>query len=260
MDMDRPRLLLVPEFTELTWTIKPRLEEWAEVASYDPPGVGGEPLPDGDPRSLTREIVAERGLEEVDRHGWERFFILTDGWGIPVAVRIAGERPDSVLGMALGHASISFHREGERPAMSPAVYDAMTQLLNQDHEAFIRYGIAQSTGGSVGEELAQRMLDRFPKELMLVGWERITADDEPFGEALRKLDLPLLLAKHNGCLMSTAEGFEDAAKALPEARTISVPDAPSTSEEFASAVREFCEEVSRTIAAPQRAEDAPAGP
>jgi len=38
--MGRPRLLLIPEFTEVTWTIKPRLEEWAEVASYDPPGVG----------------------------------------------------------------------------------------------------------------------------------------------------------------------------------------------------------------------------
>ncbi len=257
--MSRPRLLLIPEFTELTWTIKPRLEEWADVASFDPPGVGGEPLPDSDPRSLTREIVADRGLEEVGKHGWERFFILSDGWGIPVAVRIARARPDSVLGMALGHASISFHRDGERPAMSPAVYDAMTQLLSQDHEAFIRYGIAQSTGGSVGEELAQRMLDRFPKELMLVGWERITADDEPFGEALRGLDLPLLLAKHDGCLMNTAEGFEDAVKALPYARTISVPKAPSTSEDFAAAVKEFCEQVGGPAETPQRIEDASAG-
>jgi hypothetical protein len=31
--MSRPRLLLVPEFTELTWTIKAPLGEWAEVAS-----------------------------------------------------------------------------------------------------------------------------------------------------------------------------------------------------------------------------------
>jgi pimeloyl-ACP methyl ester carboxylesterase len=252
--MSRHCLLLVPEFTELTWTIKPQLSEWADVASFDPPGVGAEPLPDGDPRSLTREIVADRGLEEVDRHGWDRFFVLSDGWGIPVAARIARARPNSVLGMALGHACLSFRRDGERPAQSPAVYDAMTQLLSQDHEAFIRYGIAQSTGGSVGEELAQRMLDRFPKELMLVGWERITADDELFGDALRKLDLPLLLAKHNGCLMSTPEGFEDAAKALPDARTISVPDSPSTSEEFAARVREFCEGVSRAAeeAAPTR--------
>jgi hypothetical protein len=37
----RPRLLLVPEFTEVEWTqIRPQLDEWADVASYDPPGVG----------------------------------------------------------------------------------------------------------------------------------------------------------------------------------------------------------------------------
>ena len=251
--MSRPHLLLVPEFTELTWTIKPRLSDWAEVASFDPPGVGAEPLPEGDPRSFTREIVVQRGLEELKRRAWDRFFILADGWAIPVAVRIAEERQGSVLGMALGHATLSFRRDGDRPAMNPAVYDAMTQLLRQDHEAFIRYGIAQSTAGSVGEELAQRMLERFPKELMLLGWERITGDDGRFGSALQELDVPLLLAEHDGCLMSTPEGFEAAAKAIPDARTISVPGAPSTSEEFAVAVQEFCEEVSR------KAEQAHAG-
>jgi hypothetical protein len=42
--MGRPRLLLIPNFTELEWVVKPRLEEWAEVVSYDPPGIGDEPL------------------------------------------------------------------------------------------------------------------------------------------------------------------------------------------------------------------------
>jgi hypothetical protein len=78
--MSRPRLLLIPEFTELSWTIKPQLAEWAEVASYDPPGVGAEPLPEGDVASFTREVIADRGLEELDRLGWDRFFVLADGW------------------------------------------------------------------------------------------------------------------------------------------------------------------------------------
>jgi hypothetical protein len=43
----KPRLLLVPAFTELQWMIKPELEEWADVAAYDPPGVGKERLPVG---------------------------------------------------------------------------------------------------------------------------------------------------------------------------------------------------------------------
>jgi hypothetical protein len=53
-------LLLVPSFTELEWEpIRPQLEEWAEVASFDLPGVGDEP---GAER-LDREIVVNRGLE-----------------------------------------------------------------------------------------------------------------------------------------------------------------------------------------------------
>jgi hypothetical protein len=251
--VDRPRLLLVPEFTELTWTIKPQLSEWAEVVSYDPPGVGDEPLPAGDPAGMTRDVVIDRGLEKLDAAGWDRFFILADGWGNAAAAGIAAARHSSVMGMALGHAALSASREGERPAINAAVYDAMTQLLRQDREAFIRYGIAQSTAGSVSDELAQRMIDRFPKDLVLVGWERWTAEDEGFGEILKELDVPLLLAKHDGCLMSTEEGFEDAVAALSPERTVSVPSAPSTSEEFAVAVREFCEDVS------QRAEREPAG-
>jgi pimeloyl-ACP methyl ester carboxylesterase len=251
--MARPRLFLIPEFTELTWTIKPQLSEWADVVSYDPPGVGSEPLPEGDLASMTRDVVVEHALEKLDALDWDRFFILADGWGDAAAARIAAARRASVLGMALGHPTLSFSRRGDRPAINPAVYDAMTQLLRQDHAAFIRYGIAQSTAGSVTDELAQRMLERFPKELLLVGWERWTAEDEEFGEILKGLDVPLLLAKHEGCLMSTDEGFEDAIAALPPSRTISVPVAPSTSERFATAVREFCEEVSR------RAEREPAG-
>ena len=61
--MARPRLLLVAEFTELEWAIKPELEEWAEVLSFDPPGVGTEPVPAGmaDLGELTREIITTRG-------------------------------------------------------------------------------------------------------------------------------------------------------------------------------------------------------
>ena len=37
--MDRPRVLLVPTLTEVEWKIRPLIEEWAEVASFDAPGV-----------------------------------------------------------------------------------------------------------------------------------------------------------------------------------------------------------------------------
>jgi pimeloyl-ACP methyl ester carboxylesterase len=240
--VDRPRLLLVPEFTELEWVqIRPRLEEWAEVASFDLPGVGSEPPAE----SLDREAIAARGLEELDRRGWERCFVAGDGWGIASAARIALQRPEAVLGMALGHARLSHRREGEGAPINAAVWQAMTELIAKDHEEFVRYAIAQVTGGSVDEELGKQMVERFPPELIATGWEAITRDDEDIGALLARLECPLLFAKHQGCLMSTEEGFEDAAAAFPRARTISVEDAPTSSELFAEALREFCREHSK---------------
>jgi pimeloyl-ACP methyl ester carboxylesterase len=233
----RPRLLLVPEFTELEWgPIRPQLEEWAEVASYDPPGVGDEPPAE----TFDRAAIVRRGLKEVERRGWSRYFVASDSWGIGSAVQLAVARPDSVEGLALGHAKLSLRREGPRAPINSAVYEAMTELVNKDHEEFLRHGAVQLTGGSVDEEQAERMIARFPRELMVRGWEMITRPDTDIGEHLAELDCPLLFAKHNGCLGSTDEGFEDAVAAFPNAETVSVTDAPLTSEVFAEALRRFC--------------------
>jgi pimeloyl-ACP methyl ester carboxylesterase len=241
--VDRPRLLLVPEFTELEWAqIRPQLEKWAEVASFDLPGVGTEPPVE----RLDRDTVAARGLEELDRQGWDTCFVASDGWGIASAARLAVRRPNAVLGMALGHTKLSHRREGERAPINAAVWAAMMELIEKDHEEFVRHAIAQVTGGSVDEELAERMVARFPPDLIATGWETITRDDEDIGELLGQLDCPLLFAKHQGCLMSTEEGFDDAAAAFPRARTIAVEDAPTSSRGFAEALREFCMEARRT--------------
>jgi pimeloyl-ACP methyl ester carboxylesterase len=239
--MSRPRLLLVAEFTELQWAIKPLLAEWADVLSFDPPGIGGEPLPAGmaDIGDLTREAVVERGLEKLDAAGWTRFFIAADGWSIASAVGIASKRRDRVAGMALGHAALSNKRHGERAPINSEVYDAFTQLVSQDVPSFVRHAIAQVTKGGVDEELAQKMIERIPTEFMIRGWAALTADDD-FSEALLALDCPLLLAKHEDCLMSTDEGFEDAAAALPHAETASFDEPPSASTVFAQALRRFC--------------------
>jgi pimeloyl-ACP methyl ester carboxylesterase len=231
----RPRLLLIPEITEVQWSIKLRLEEWADVASYDPPGIGTEPAA----TEPTRGAVVGRGLLELDRLGWDRFFVVADGWGIPSGVAIASERADSLAGLVLTHASLNHSTEGERPAVSPEVYAALTQLIRQDATAFIRHAAAQVTGGSVDEELADKILERVPTDDMIVAWEALTSGEE-YADALLGLKCPMLLVRHEGCLMSTEEGFEDAVAALPEAQTLSVSDAPPTSAEFAEALRRFC--------------------
>jgi hypothetical protein len=70
-------------------------------------------------------------------------------------------------------------------------------------------------------------------------------DSESFEHLIREVDAPLLLAKHEGCIGSTEEGFEDAVAAFPQARVVSAPDAPSVSMEFANALREFCLDLAR---------------
>jgi pimeloyl-ACP methyl ester carboxylesterase len=238
--VNRPRLLLVPEFTEVEWgLIRPRLEEWAEIASYDPPGVGDEP----ESQTFDRAAIVRRGLDELDRRGWERCFVASDSWGIASAVQLAVARPDAVEGLALGHAKLSFRREGPRPPINAGVFDALTELVEKDHEEFLRHGTVQVTGGSIDEEQAGRMIERFPPGLMQRGWEMITRDDVEVGDLLAQLDCPLLFAKHEGCLGSTDEGFEDAVAAFPHAQTIAVTDAPLTSQEFAEALRGFCEAI-----------------
>jgi hypothetical protein len=244
----------VPAFTELQWTIKPLLEEWAEVASYDPPGVGSEPLPtelalepempEGERSAALQEwrrAAAERGLEELDRLGWEQFFVVLDGEGIPTGLRVAKGRPEGVQGIAIGHAALARSTEGERPAINKEVWSAMGALLKTDRQAFIRYGIAQVTAGSVSEELATRMVERFPDAELAAGvWEAMGSEPEPIGDDLISLGLPLLLGEHVGCLGSTPEGYQDIVARFPDASTVSCPEACSVSPAFAEALRDFC--------------------
>lgn len=234
--MARPRLFLVCEFTELQWAIKPQLEEWADVVSYDLPGVGTEPRL----AELTPEGAIQHGLSKLDEAGWQRYFLVADGWGIATAVAIAAERPTPVAGLALGHASLSYRHTGERAPINPDVYDAFSQLIKQDAPSFVRYGISQLTQGAVDEERAARILERVPPELLADGWFAVTAEWD-FSAPITELDCPLLLAKHEGCLLSTDEGFEDAVAALPEAEVASFDDPPAASAEFAALLRSFCE-------------------
>jgi len=149
-----------------------------------------------------------------------------------------------VRGLALGHASLSYDQEGPRAAVNKEVTAAMTQLLRSDYDSFVRYGMTQFTQGAFDEQTSERIVARFPPmEVASRVWESNVTRDEPFGELLAELDVPILLSKHEGCLVFTPEGYEDAVRALPEARRTSVSRASSASEEFAAALRDFCEQV-----------------
>jgi pimeloyl-ACP methyl ester carboxylesterase len=238
--MPRPRILLCPQFTEVEWTIAPLLDEWADVATFDAPGVGDEPLPVGE--NFERELVVRRALQEVENRGWDSYFVVGDAWGTATAARVAAARPESTLGLALGHACLSYDREGRRASVNKEVTAVMTQLLRSDYDSFVRYGMTQFTQGAFDEATSERIVARFPPmEIAARIWEANIDHPEPIGELLGQLDLPLLLAKHEGCLVFTAEGYEDAIRALPEAHRTSVRRNISASDEFAAALRDFCE-------------------
>ena len=254
--MAQPRLLLVPSFTELEWGILSELEEWAEVASFDMPGTSAEPLPEGlrlddrargiehDDLMAWREAGAARGASEVERRGWESFVLVTDSHGAPTAVRVAAATRGAVRGLAMGHASLSHATEGDRPPMRGEVWSALGQLAHQGQEAFVRYGLAQMTRGGIDEDLAGEMIERFhDMDLVAAMVDALGREPEPIGDELAALDLPLLLAKHEGCLGRTDEGFDDIVAAFPGARTVICPETCGSSPAFADALEGFCRQL-----------------
>jgi pimeloyl-ACP methyl ester carboxylesterase len=242
--MAGPRVLLCPQFTEVEWAIAPRISEWADVATFDAPGVGDEPLPEGGPELIDREAIVRRALQEVERRDWDAYFVVGDAWGTATAARVAAADPGRALGVALGHASVDYDMDGERPAVNAEVVAVMTQLMRTDYDSFVRYGLTQFTPGGFDDEMAAEMVSRFPPtEIAARVWEMHVERSEPIADLLRQLDVPLLLAKHEGCLVFTAEGYEDLVAAFPEADTVSVHRASGASEEFADTLRRFCEKV-----------------
>jgi pimeloyl-ACP methyl ester carboxylesterase len=235
--MGRPRLLLVPGISELEWQIKPQLEDWADVATYDPPGVGQGP------GEWSIEASVDRGLRELDERGWDDYVLVADGWGSAYGVGILEARPAALRGFALGHAALSARMTGERAPLNGAVWDALSMLIEQGREPFARFAIPQFTRDGYDEALATEMLERIPipvLEAMLAAGKSVDYDLEAL---LRPLNLPLLFAKHEDCLLFTDEGYEDAVKAFPEARTCAMKKVCSVNPVFADALREFCEEI-----------------
>jgi pimeloyl-ACP methyl ester carboxylesterase len=236
----RPRLLLVPQLTELEWVIKPLLEEWAEVASYDAPGVGAEPPA----AKFGAEAIGERGVAELDRLGWRSCILVADEFGGAAATQIASRRPDAVDALAFGHARLTNSVEGPDAALNGEIHAALVSLARADPRTFVRQLFKLTQGeqlqGGYGDELVDSYLNRVPVDLMGYFWESRPEEGQHIGRVLGELDVPLLLAKHEGCLMFTPEGYDAARAAFPAARSMSFSDKPSVSPEFAEALRLFC--------------------
>jgi pimeloyl-ACP methyl ester carboxylesterase len=235
--VERPRLLLVSGVSQLEWQIKPQLEEWAEVATYDPPGVGES---QGD---WSIEATVDRGLTEVDERGWEEYVLVADAWGTLYSVGILGARPGPVRGLALGHAALSSRMTGERAPLHGEVWNALNNLITQGREAFAPAAIQQFTRDGIDERLAADIVERVPMPVIEAIMEAVRNVGFDLTAVLQPLDLPLLFAQHKDCLLFSNEGYVDAVAAFPEARTCSMEKTCPASPIFASALREFCDEI-----------------
>ena len=240
--MDRPRILLVPNLTEIEWVNRDAIAEWAEVASYDAPGVGDEPPAD----DFGSRAIGARGIEEMDRRGWQSCVVVADEFGVAAAIHIAAIAPERLQAIALGHARLTNSAEGPRAAINSEVHSACRSLIQTDTGSFVRQMFRMTGGermeGGYQEDMVAAYRQRVPPELLLPFWDERPHEGDHIGEVLRELDVPVFLAEHKGCLLFTEEGFEDAAAALPHARNASFENKPSTSTEFAQALEAFCRE------------------
>ena len=242
----RPQILLVPSWSEVQWAIKPQLEEWADVASYDPPGVGAEPPVDG----RLPEAVVARGVAEIERLGWTNCIVAGDDFGAVFATLIAAGQRSRVVGLALGHACLEYRLDGPRPTMNAEIVDMTRQLLDIDFAAFIRQDVRvwdARPGDTVdsADELVEELVGRVPRAFALrlideleTGIAEAGASLEPF---VRELGLPLLLAQHANCVVFTHHGFDDFVEAFPDAHTVATDVSACLSGQFAEALREFAE-------------------
>ena len=159
-------------------------------------------------------------------------------------MRIIRARPEAILGIALGHAALSHGHEGTRAPMRGGTWEVLSALARQGTDSFVRYGIAQMTQGGVDEERAEKMVERFPDmQLVSAMVDALDHESEPIGDDLEALDVPLLLAKHEGCLGHTDEGFDDIVAAFPTAETVICPETCCASPAFAEALRRFSEKL-----------------
>ncbi len=232
----------MPTLTELEWRIKPTLAEWAEVASFDAPGVGGRPLP----ATVTPQTMGDNAVYELDRLGWERCVVVGDEFGGHPAVEAALARRDRVVGLAFGHACLSFRRRGERAPLNGEVLEAFFSLVEVDYGTYVRH-LTQLTQNAYDDELADSYRERVPQETAVAAAEIPHAlQGVEIESDLRALQRPLLFARHDGCLAWTDEGYEDAVAAFPDAKRVSTEVKPSGCPAFAEALRAFCAELDWT--------------
>jgi hypothetical protein len=232
----RPRILYVPIFAAFEARQFAGIAEWAEVESFDSPGTGRR----RDDPPVGFEGMAAAGSERLDELGWDACVVVCDSHAQAAGTELAVRDP-RVRGVAMGHAALRYDATGPEPTLNPAVHAAARQLLDTDYRSFGR-ALTQLTLGVLDDDWVDAFLAAVPPEATRTRLVELTNGVE-LASRLRGEDVKLVLARHVGCMMWTAEGFEEAAAALPEAATVDCDTVPMADPAFHDAARELCARV-----------------
>jgi hypothetical protein len=232
----RARLLFVPIFA--AFEAVPFAEAnaaWADVQSFDTPGAASR----RDEPAGSVEDAARAGSGRLDELRWESCVVVCDSHAQAAGIELALADP-RVKGICISHAAARYSTGGDRAAINPGVHAAAGQLLDTDLRSFAR-ALTQLTQGAIDEEWADRFVEEVPRETVREGIGQLVGQE--LASRLGGWDGQALLGLHEGCLMWTREGFEDAVAAVPGAATVECGEVPLNDQRFRDAARALCERV-----------------
>lgn len=228
----RARVLFVPIFAGFeAQPFAEQTEGWADVASFDGPGAGSRR---DDPVGGIEDMAAA-GADRLDRLGWTRCVLVCDSHAQAAAIELALAEP-RVAGLCVSHAAARYSSEGERPALSAGVHAAAAQLLDSDMRSF-GHALTQLTQGTIDEYWVEQFLAHVPRRTARARTGQL--DGRELASRLGGWTGEMLFGLHDGCLMWTREGFEDAVEAVPRAATIECDRVPLSDPRFIDGIREL---------------------
>jgi hypothetical protein len=231
--VSKPRLLYVPVSAGREADAVAALADWADVASFDAPGVGAN-------RDLELRGVAgvvDAGRARLDELGWDACGIVCDSHAQAAGIGLALAEPERVTGIFIGHAASRYTVRGPRPALNPSVRDVAQRLLETDYRAFAR-AVTQMTRGLLDEAQVDAWVAEVPHPVARDIFAELMQEEPELVSRLAGSDLAIVLGRHKDCVIWAPEAFADACADVPDATTVSCASCYATQDPaFLEAVR-----------------------